>query len=445
MIPLSPVHAQFRVTTALSQMSSACTLEALQTSPSPVRWATFVNAEPFGPHRSARRSRAVSRTCTQMHALSASSGGHRTDASTWRRRMLGALAVAVSLFGFTATAQAEPEVLRIGVATAGGGDPITWGGSPGSVARLNQWVEQAFEGTNTKVQWLFFKGAGPAVNEALSNNQIDFAYQGDLPSVVGRANGLKTRILLASGARNNLYLVTPPDSTIASIDDLRGRKVGVFRGTNGHLVAVNLLAAHKLTERDIKGVNLDTGSAQAAIVSKGVDAVFGGSEYFKLRDQGLVKIVYGTAGKDPSFTRQAHLLVRDEFASAEPEAVQKVVDVFVRAADWASNEANRDELFALWARGGTPAASYAAEFKDQSLATRNSPLIDDFVRARYRAVVKDALAQKLIRREVSTDDWFDTSFLDASLKKQSLTQRWAASDATGRPANAQALAPTAPR
>ncbi|HVR53380.1 MAG TPA: ABC transporter substrate-binding protein, partial [Pseudorhodoferax sp.] len=171
-----------------------------------------------------------------------------------------------------ASAHAAPEVIRIGVATAGGGDPVTWGGSPGGVARSQQWLEQEFKGSGTKIEWLFFKGAGPAVNEALSNKQIDFAYQGDLPSLVGRANGLNTRLLLASGTRNNLYVVVPPKSDIQSIKDLKDRKVSIFRGTNGHLVAINVLAANGLTERDIKGVNLDTGSAQAALVSSGVDA-----------------------------------------------------------------------------------------------------------------------------------------------------------------------------
>ena len=57
------------------------------------------------------------------------------------------------------------------MATAGGGDPITWGGSPGGVVRANNWLEQAFAADGVKVEWLFFKGAGPAVNEALSNKR----------------------------------------------------------------------------------------------------------------------------------------------------------------------------------------------------------------------------------------------------------------------------------
>jgi sulfonate transport system substrate-binding protein len=330
-------------------------------------------------------------------------------------------------------AQAAPDAIRIGVATAGGGDPVTWGGSPGGVARVNNWLEEEFKATGIKVEWLFFKGAGPAVNEALSNKQIDFAYQGDLPSIVGRSNGLKTKLLLASGARNNLYLVAPPKSDIRSIKDLKDRTVSIFRGTNGHLVAINVLAANGLVERDIKGVNLDTGSAQAALVSSGVDAAFGGYEWFKVRDQGLAKVVYSTQGQDPAFTRQASLLVRADFEQANPAEVQRVVDVFVRAARWSSDEKNRDELFRIWARSGTPVASWAAEFDQQQLAVRNSPLADDFIIGRYKAVVADALKLKLIRREVSVDDWFDTRYLKNALKKQGLENYWTAYDAKGQP------------
>jgi sulfonate transport system substrate-binding protein len=336
-------------------------------------------------------------------------------------------------FAAATAAHAAPDTIRIGVASAGGGDPVTFGGSPGGVARTNQWLEEEFKGSGIQVEWLFFKGAGPAVNEALSNRQIDFAYQGDLPQIVGRSNGLKTKLLMVSGARNNLYLVAPPKSDIASIKDLKGRNVSIFRGTNGHLVAINVLAESGLGERDIKGVNLDAGSAQAALVSNGVDAAFGGYEWFKVRDAGLAKVVYSTQGKDPALTRQASLLVRSEFEQAHPAEVQRVVDVFVRAARWSSDEKNRDALFGIWARSGTPVASWAAEFDRQPLAVRNSPLVDDFIIARYKAVVADALKLKLIRREVSVDDWFDTRYLKAALKKQGLEDYWTAFDAKGQP------------
>jgi sulfonate transport system substrate-binding protein len=337
-------------------------------------------------------------------------------------------------------ARAAATTIRIGVATSGGGDPVTWGGSPGAVVRVNRALEEEFKASGIGVEWLFFKGAGPAVNEALSNKQIDFAYQGDLPAVVGRSNGLKTKVLLASGTRNNLYVWTPPKSDIRGIKDLKGRKVAIFRGTNGHLVANNLLAANGLSERDLKVVNLDTGSAQAALVSRGVDAAFGGFEYFKLRDQGLVQSIYSTQGQSAAFTRQAALLVREDFAAENAAAVQQVVDVFVRAADWASDEKHRAELFQLWSRSGFPVATWEAEFDKQALAVRNSPLIDDFLIGRYRAVAADAAAAKLVRRPVAVDGWFEPRYLQAALKKQGLEKRWTPSDAQGRPQDGAALA-----
>jgi len=364
-----------------------------------------------------------------------------TYAFTFRRR---ATLLALGLF-FGATAQAAPpQTIRIGVATAGGGEPVTWGGSPGGVLRANQALEDAFKADGISVEWLFFKGAGPAVNEALSNKQIDFAYQGDLPSIVGRANGLKTKLLLASGARNNLYVVTPPQSDIKGLQDLKGRKVSLFRGTNGHLVAINALESVGLAERDLKAVNLDTGSAQAALVSSGVDAAFGGYEWFKVRDKGLAKVIYSTQGKDPALTRQASLLVREDFEKEHPAQVQKVVDQFVRAAHWSSDEKNRAELFQIWARSGTPLASWEAEFDKQELALRNSPLLDEFIVGRYKAVASDALTLKLIRRAISVEGWFEPRYLQTALKQQGLEKRWQSFDAKGV-AKAAAGTPVAQR
>jgi sulfonate transport system substrate-binding protein len=346
-----------------------------------------------------------------------------TGTSRSRQRRFAGLAAAF-MIAISGAAWSAPDIVRIGVATAGGGDPITWGGSPGAVVRANRWLEDAFARQGTKVEWLFFKGAGPAVNEALSNRQIDFAYQGDLPAVVGRANGLDTRLLLVSGARNNLYVAVPTASPLRTLEDLKGRTVALFRGTNGHLVAINVLAAHGLAERDLKVVNLDTGSAQAAIVSNGVQAAFGGIEYFKLRDQGLVRMIFSTQRGNPAYTRQAALLVRTAFAQDNPQATQTVVDAFVRAARWASDEANRDALFQLWARSGIPYASFQAEFQDQTLKSRNAPVVDAFIIGRYKAVAADALRQRLIRREISVDDWFDTRYLEQALKDQGLADYW---------------------
>ena len=344
--------------------------------------------------------------------------------------------VATALAALLMMPLAQADVLRIGVASAGGGDPVTFSGSPLGIVRNQQLLEKAFEGTGTEVQWFFFKGAGPAVNEAFSNQQLDFAYQGDLPQVVGRSNGLDTRLLAAIGVRANVYVAVPKGSDIKTIEDLRGKKVALFRGTNAHLVAINLLADHGLTERDLKVINLDNGSSQAALASKGVDAALGGRELFKLRDQGLVDIIFDNPQNEARYTRQCALVVRSAYEKEHSENVQKVIDTLVDAAKWESDEANRDAVLSEWSKSNEPIASLKADFSHLTLRDSASPLIDGFVRARYQAVADQAKEEKMIRRPVSIDGWFDTSYLDKALKAKGLEHYWTSYAADGKqPAN----------
>ena len=270
-----------------------------------------------------------------------------------RRHLLAAALATPSL----ARAAAPPPVVRIGVAQPLAGSPPSFSGSAAAVAHAKGWIEEAFKADGTTVEWSFFKGAGPAVNEAVSNQQIDFALQGDLPSLIGKAAGLKTRLVAATGARSNIYIGVPPDSPARTVADLRGKRVALFKGTNMHLPAVRLLEAHGLTERDLKIVNLDTASSLAALATRDVDASIGSLDILRLRDKGQVRVLYRSKGDSPVFTRQSHVLVTERFAAAHPEATQRLVDALVKAARWSSEEANREDVLRLWARAGTPSSA----------------------------------------------------------------------------------------
>ncbi|WP_232833288.1 ABC transporter substrate-binding protein [Paraburkholderia kururiensis] len=342
------------------------------------------------------------------------------------------LVAALSL-GAAAAFADKPSVIRIGVAQQGAGDPPTFGGSPAATVQLQQLLEKEFSADGIKVEWVFFKGAGPAVNEAIANKALDFAFQGDLPAVLARANGLKTHLLLAAGVRTGIKIAVPPDSDIQSIKDLKDRRVAIFRGTNLQLVADNVLAKNELDERSLKVINLDTASSLAALASKGIDASVNDYHLYKLRDAGLAKIIYESQNDGPQFTRQTHLLVLDDFDRAHPDIVQRVVTVFVKGAQWSSDEANRDALFKLWAKSGVPYSSWQAEYAGQSLKSRNSPLLDAFFVARYKAVAQDALKLKLIRQPVDVDSWIEPRYLVTALHTLKLDHYWTAYDAAGKP------------
>ncbi|PIF27217.1 sulfonate transport system substrate-binding protein [Acidovorax sp. 56] len=348
-----------------------------------------------------------------------------------RLQALLALTLATALpwlpLGLHAQAPAQPtlQTIRIGVATGGvGSDPVRHGGTSAALAYTDGAVEEEFKKDGIKVQWIFFKGAGPAVNEALVNKQLDFAWQGDLPSVVHRASDVKTKIILGSGVRTGLYLAVPPDSPIQRLEDLKGRKVAVFKGTNLHLAAVRALADKGLSERDVKLVNLDLPSADAALATKDIDAAFGYVNVFALHDKGLAKVVWSASADSYKYTRQTVLLVTDDFAARHPQAVQRVVTTVLRYAHKYSDESRRADLFALWGKAEYPEKVWREDFIGQPLKVRLSPLLDPFLVARYKDAADEAYKLKLIRKKPEIESWFDRRYLQAALKELKLEGHW---------------------
>jgi sulfonate transport system substrate-binding protein len=353
------------------------------------------------------------------------------------RRSLAATALLMTAFAVSAppaTHAGQPVTIRIGYPGVGLDDRPFGYDDYLAIAHVGQYVQAAFKNDpDIKVTWTFFRGAGPALNESLAAGHLDFAAGlGDLPSIVGKSHGLDTEYLAAGGIHGPLYLAVPPNSTIKSIDDLRGKRVAQFRGTNLQMATDRVLQVHGLTERDVRFIGLDTNSATAALVSGAVDASFGASEYLDLARRGVVKIVYSTKGDDPTLGAEAGLLVTRSFEQAHPDLTEKVVQAFVLAAQFGSDEANREKVFAIWAKSGLPVQSFEDDFKDERLAHRLSPVIDPYLVARYKDQVAHAKAYHLITQDVDVDSWFQPKYLQQALVALKLEHYWPTYDAKGK-------------
>ncbi|MCJ8510443.1 ABC transporter substrate-binding protein [Rhizobium lemnae] len=341
-------------------------------------------------------------------------------------------------FGFALSLQrtlaADPLVIHVGYEAIGVDNRPFAEGTSAATARAGEFLEKEFANDpNIKIEWTFFKGAGPAVNEGFANDQLDFAYQGDLPSLIGRATGLKTKYLLASGARKPSYLAVAKDFGIKKIEDLKGRKVALQRGTNSHLSAIKILEAHGLKERDVQVVNLDSAATVAALTSKDIDAAFGDTQLINLAAKGSADIIYTTKGDDPRFGRNAGIIAREAFIEKNPEITQRVVDAFVKAAQWSSDEANRAAQFELWGKSGTPIPILEEYFSKDTLAYRNSPLIDDLLVSQYKEQAIKSKEFGLIRRDVDLNRWFEPKYLNRALERLKLKSFWQPYGADGKP------------
>lgn len=344
------------------------------------------------------------------------------------KHFVSALAAVVLLGG----AAAAETVIRFGHPGVGTENRPYAFGDATTYARARELIEKEFENDkDVKIEWTHFRGAGPALNEAVAAGQLDFFHLGDLPAIVGRARGLDHKFIFATGRNNPIYLAVPPESDIKSVEDVKGKKVALFKGTNLQNATDRILALHGLSEKDVRFVSLDSNAAVAAVTSGNVDAVFGGQEYIPLAQKGVVKIVYTTKGDNPTLGRNSSYLVTTKFATEHPELTQRVVNTFIKAAHTISLDENREEAFEAWALSGLPKETFEEDFRGVRLSHIVNPQIDDYVVARYTEQAEAAKAYGLLKGDPDIDNWFDRSFLQQALKDLNLEGFWSERDAKG--------------
>ncbi|WP_018859650.1 ABC transporter substrate-binding protein [Rhizobium sp. 42MFCr.1] len=346
------------------------------------------------------------------------------------RRLISTFLLAATVIFGAATAHAEdaPATIRFGDVGFGFGTPFGVGLQ--AIADAKGFIADEFKGTPTKVEFTYFTGTGPAINEALSNGQLDFASYGAVPNIIGKANGLDT-VILASYGGTTIFGAARPDLEIKTIADLKGKKVAIQKATIIHWGLVTALKNAGLSEKDITIVDLKNADQLAAIAAKSVDAVFGADFLLPLEDKGVAKIFYKSSEAGASGDGFGAFLVTDKFRKAYPEATQKVVTGFVKAAQWLADDKNREEAFKIWSRAGSPVEIISKSNAGSQLGQKYNPRLDEFFVARYRSAIAFNREQKLIRRDVDLDAWVDATYVDNAVKTLNLQSLWPDRSASG--------------
>lgn len=346
------------------------------------------------------------------------------------RRLLSTLLLAAAVVFTAASSQAEdaPATIRFGDVGFGFGTPFGVGLQ--AIADAKGFIADEFKGTPTKVEFTYFTGTGPAINEALSNGQLDFASYGAVPNIIGKANGLDT-VILASYGGTTIFGAVRPDLDIKSIADLKGKKVAIQKATIIHWGLITALKNAGLSEKDITIVDLKNADQLAAIAAKSVDAVFGADFLLPLESKGVAKIFYKSSDTGATGDGFGAFLVTDKFRKTYPDATQKVVTGFVKAAQWLADDKNREEAFKIWSRAGSPIEVIRKSNTGGQLGQKYNPRLDDFFVARYQSGIAFDREQKLIRRDVDLDAWVDRSYVDNAVKTLDLQSLWPDRSATG--------------
>lgn len=157
----------------------------------------------------------------------------------------------------------------------------------------------ATEGLEVKA--LLFNN-GPACSEALFTGAVDVATMGDTTAVSAVAKVPDLRIIGSHGAGESRHrIMVPAHSQIRQITELKGKRLGVKKGTSTHGGLLTLIAVKGIAASDLKIVELDPTTMPTALAAGSLDAFVASEPTPSLAEQQGVRELATLAGLNNTY------------------------------------------------------------------------------------------------------------------------------------------------
>lgn len=244
-------------------------------------------------------------------------------------------AIAASILALSLTASVQAEPLKIGYSDWPGW--VAW-----EVAIQKGWFKEA--GVDVQFDWFEYV---PSM-EAFAAGKIDAVCMTNGDALVTGATGAPSKAILINDFSNgNDMVVALPG--IASLKDLKGKKIGVEVGFVDHLLLLKGLEAAGMTESDVELVNVPTAETPKVLASKDVSAI---AAWQPNSGQALKAVpgstsIYSSADV-PGLIYDV-LAVNPASLSARGDDWKKVVQVWNRVAAYVNDPATQDDAVKIMA------------------------------------------------------------------------------------------------
>ena len=271
-------------------------------------------------------------------------------------------------------------------------------------------LEDALAEENISVNWVQSDGSNKAI-EFLNSGSVQFGSTAGAAALLARINGSPIRSVYTYSKPEWTALVTTADSDIEAVEDLRGRRVAVTRGTDPYIFLVRALADHGLTESDIEPVLLQHADGRTALIAGQVDAWAGLDPMMAEAelDEGA-RLFY----RAPDLNTYGVLNVDEEFAEAHPEVVELVISAYEEGRQWALD--HPDELAQILADAAGLSLEVAAvqlERTDLSDSTISDPQRETILGAGL-VLQESGVIESDVDVEAGVDDLLDPSWTATS-------------------------------
>jgi sulfonate transport system substrate-binding protein len=228
-----------------------------------------------------------------------------------------------------ATAVAQVKEIRIDWATY---NPVSL------VLKEKGLLEKEFTRDGITIRWVQTLGSNKAL-EFLNAGSLDFGSTAGAAALVSKINGNPIKSIYVYSRPEWTALVTRKDTAINKIEDLKGKRVAVTRGTDPHIFLVRALQSVKLSEKDITLVELQHPDGKTALIRGDVDAWAGLDPMMAQAEvEDGARLFYRNAAANT----WGVLNVREDFLKKNPALVKRVLAVYEAARKYSL--ANYDEV-----------------------------------------------------------------------------------------------------
>ncbi|MDE2468073.1 MAG: aliphatic sulfonate ABC transporter substrate-binding protein, partial [Bradyrhizobium sp.] len=157
--------------------------------------------------------------------------------------------------------------------------------------------------------------------------------------LLAKANGVPIKAVYIYSKPEWTALVALKDSPIHKVEDLRGKRIAVTRGTDPHIFLLRALALHGLKSQDVKMVLLQHPDGKTALIRGDVDAWAG---LDPMMAQAEIEDGARLFFRDPAANTWGILNVREQFLKDHPDVVRRVLATYEEARKYSL--ANYDDL-----------------------------------------------------------------------------------------------------
>ncbi len=304
-------------------------------------------------------------------------------------------------------------VINIGFPSSG----ADWADGPLAVAKVSGYLDEYLHPLGYEAKLTGFTGAAPAIHEALTSGDLDYAYYAGFAGVLAKSKGIDTKLLAVTSFGSVWQLAVSKDSKINSLKDLKGKKIAYQRGATPQMYVLKVLQEAGLSEKDAQLVNstipeglsgLSTGAVDAAVVSYG--------QADELVKQGKAKVIHKGIDADKDKFYEPNVLIgRTDFVKKHADVNVAIIKAMLKAKDQIKKDP--EKYYELSAKKSGRDLKQIKEVAVKDLNIGFPVNLDKRYLSSLKTIETFEKDNKIIQNDVDFKSWVDSSYLKKAQKE----------------------------